>query len=110
MIRNLQHQAESVPSYLERETMEHMQVKKPPKKCGYSNWSFIKSAKMHENKVRNQQGRNRMREKWNHIVITYVAGLSEELSKHDIPVHLKPLVVVSHTFCQTLAHVWDKTC
>ncbi|XP_070401572.1 uncharacterized protein [Nothobranchius furzeri] len=108
VIKTLHHRAEHVPSKPEGKKKERTHIKESLKTCGYPNWAFIKSAKMHR-KEDQTPAREDKKDRCNNLVIPYVAGVSEKLrrvfSKHNIPVYFRP----SNTLRHKLVHPKDKT-
>lgn len=85
---------------------KQIHVKKALKTCGYPNWTYIKSAKLHrkEGQIPTREDEN---DKQNTIT-PYVAGLSDKLrrivSKPDIPVYFKPSHTLRRKLVETLKH------
>ncbi len=107
VIRTLQHRAECIPTFPEAREQENNHIKRALKKCGNPNWTFIKTHTKRKREVKkSEQRRHNLWKK--HVVIPYVAGVSEKFrrvfSKHKIPVYFKPMT----TLRQRLVHPKDR--
>ncbi len=108
MIRTLQHRAESIPIFPEAREQENNCIKQALKKCGYPNWTFIKTHTKWKREVKqSEQRRHNFLKKKKHV-IPYVAGVSEKFrrvfSKYKIPVYFKSMT----TLRQRLVHPKDR--
>ena len=72
VIRMLQHRAETVPTNWEARDKEQKHVKHALKQCHYPEWAFVKT---HKNPRKVSEPNHKVRR--SHVVIPYVAGLSE---------------------------------
>ncbi|KAG8439768.1 hypothetical protein GDO86_005801 [Hymenochirus boettgeri] len=106
VIRTLQHRAKNIPTSTEAKAKEMKHLRGALKTCRYPDWAFVKRSRRKEkNTYTNSEGEKQDRRK--NMVIPYVAGVSEKLSriskKHRIPVCFKP----NNTLRQQLVHPKD---
>lgn len=57
VIRTLQHRAESIPTFPEAREQENNHIKQALKKCGYPNWTFIKTHTKRKREVKQSEQR-----------------------------------------------------
>ncbi|XP_050957575.1 uncharacterized protein LOC127158535, partial [Labeo rohita] len=107
VIRTLQHRAGTIPTNQEARIKEQKHIEKALKQCHYPKWAFIKAQKNKPNDPKSGNIKIK-RPRRSHVVIPYVAGLSEKFrrvfSKHNIPVYFKP----KNTLRQMLVHPKDQ--
>ncbi|XP_061603008.1 uncharacterized protein LOC133464838 [Cololabis saira] len=107
VIRTLQHRAKTVPTNPEARDKEQKHIKQALKQCHYPEWAFTKTQK-NQQKDPKPGNTKTPKPRRSHVVVPYVAGLSEKFrrvfSKHNIPVYFKP----KNTLRQRLVHPKDQ--